>query len=342
MKVGLFQTAQWPEGTDQQQRYRELLEQCILAEHLGFESVWLTEHHFTRHGITSDSMALLSHLAALTSRIRLGTAVAVLPFHDPVRFAESSALVDHLSGGRLDVGIGRGYQWSEYHGFGLGFDEGSARFEEALELLLRSWASEAPFEFDGKYHSYGAAFPQPKPLQRPHPPLWHATASDAGLRRCAERGWGVLMAQATSLATVAATVDRFQHHAAEFGHSHDPHRLVLARGMYCAPSNRQAEADFLEAYDRFLRMAAKVSAPPSNADATAPRNPFELADGTALLDTVVCGDPDRCVEALSELRDLGIESVLLFVNLGGIPHRRVVASLELFASEVLPRLNDSV
>lgn len=335
MRVGLFQTVQWPEGTDQRRRYRETIDQCVAAEELGFDSVWLTEHHFTRHGITSDTFALLSHLAALTDRIRLGTAVSVLPFHEPVRLAESAAVVDHLSDGRLDVGIGRGYQWAEYHGFGIGFDEGSDRFEEALAILLQAWESTQPFAFDGKFHRYEAADPQPKPFQRPHPPLYHATGSDHGLRRCAEKGWGVLMAQATGPAVVADLVARHRGMAADADRAPGP--LVLARGMHCATTDEAAHDTFMPAYAQFLEAAAKVAAPPG-ADPETPRNPFELADGTALADTVVCGDPRRCGDALERIAELGIDEVVLFVNMGGIPHDDVMASLRLFAAEVLPRV----
>ncbi len=339
MKVGLFQTAQWPEGSDQGQRYRDLIEQCVLAEELGFESVWLTEHHFSRHGITSDSLALLSHLAARTSRIRLGTAVLVLPFHDPVRLAESTALVDHLSGGRLDVGVGRGYQWTEYHGFGIRFDEGTDRFEEALSLLLQSWAADRPFAFDGKFHQYDAASPQPRPLQQPHPPLWLATGSDSGLQRCAREGWGALLGQATPHSVVADTVQRFRAHVDAAAGPDAPAPVTVARGMYCADSDEEAQRGFLAPYAQFLEAAARVAAAPGQERNEAPRNPFELADGTSLLDTALCGDPDTCVAGLRRLADLGIDRVLLFVNLAGIAHDDVVRSLRRFAADVLPQLS---
>jgi alkanesulfonate monooxygenase SsuD/methylene tetrahydromethanopterin reductase-like flavin-dependent oxidoreductase (luciferase family) len=339
MKIGLFQTVQWPEGSEQGQRYNEFIEQCMLADELGYHSIWLTEHHFSRHGITSDSMALLSHLAARTTRIRLGTAVLVLPFHDPIRLAESSALVDHLSGGRLDVGVGRGYQWTEYHGFGVRFDEGSDRFEEALGLLVDAWRADEPFAFDGKYHRYDAAFPQPRPLQQPHPPLWHATSSDGGLRRCAERDWGVLLAQATSLALVNDIATRYGDHVRAAGATMRPDRLVLARGMYCGQSDAEAEELFLPAYSDFLAAAARVAAAPGQEQLAAPHNPFELADGTRLLDTVLSGNPDTCARALERLADIGIEHVLLFVNVAGLRHEDVVRSLRLFAAEVRPRFS---
>ncbi len=336
MKIGLFETAQWPEGTEQGRRYHDLVEQCVLAEELGYDSIWLTEHHFSRHGITSDSLALLSNIAARTKRIRLGTAVLVLPFHDPVRLAETTAIVDHLSGGRLDVGIGRGYQWTEYNGFGVRFDEGTDRFEEALGLLVQGWTAERPFAFDGKFHRYDAAAPQPRPVQRPHPPLWHATTSDNGLRRCAEAGWGVMMGQATSAAVVSEIVERYRGHVQATGAVFDAERMVLARGMYCGATDAEAEQTFLGPYAEFLAAAARVAAAPGQADTETPRNPFQLADGTSLLDTALCGSPQRCIEGLRRLADLGIEHVLLFVNLGGIAHGDVVRSLERFASDVLP------
>jgi alkanesulfonate monooxygenase SsuD/methylene tetrahydromethanopterin reductase-like flavin-dependent oxidoreductase (luciferase family) len=336
VKIGLFHTVQWPEGSEQQQRYRDALEQAILAERLGFESVWLTEHHFTRHGITSDSLAVLAYLAGRTDRIRLGTAVLVLPFHDPVRLAESTAIIDNLSDGRLDVGIGRGYQWTEYHGFGIGFDEGSDRFEEALELLLQSWSAIEPFAFEGKFHRYEAAFPQPRPVQRPHPPLWHATTSEASLARCVENDWGVMLSQATPLASVEEALSRYRALRRAAGRDDSLERVVLARGMYCARTDDEARAAFLGPYAEFFAAADRVSAPPGSVEGAAPHNPFELTDGTGLLDTAVCGSPESCRAELERLAAVGIENVILFVNLGSLSHHDVVASLELFGSEVLP------
>lgn len=336
MKFGLFHTVQWPEGSDQSSQYENALEQAILADQLGYHSVWFTEHHFSRHGITSDPLALLAHLAARTERIRLGTAVSVLPFHDPVRLAESSAIVDHLSGGRLDFGIGRGYQWTEYNGFGMGLDEGTDRFDEALALLLQSWDADEPFAFEGKYHSYSAAFPQPKPLQRPHPPIWHATASTPGLRRCAENDWGILVAQATGLDTISDLMGRYRTELAAAGRDDGAAKVVLARGMYCAPTDEEALDTYLGRYAAFLDQAARVSAPPQPVEGDQPRNPFELDDPDGLRSTILCGSPSTCSRMLLDLVELGVDYVILFVNLGQMEHEAVTTSLELFAREVMP------
>jgi alkanesulfonate monooxygenase SsuD/methylene tetrahydromethanopterin reductase-like flavin-dependent oxidoreductase (luciferase family) len=148
MKLGLFQNIQWPEGTNQTQQFRNAIDQVGIAEQLGFESAFFVEHHWTRHGILSSTLATLSHVAAITSTMRLGTAVLVLPFHDPVRLAEEAATVDLLSGGRLDLGVGRGFQWTEFNGFDIPMDESTARYDEALDIILKSWRTEGTFSYD--------------------------------------------------------------------------------------------------------------------------------------------------------------------------------------------------
>lgn len=336
MKFGLFQTVQWPEGSSQQLQYKNAIEQCILADELGYHSVWMTEHHFTRHAITSDNIALLSFIASKTERIRLGTAVAVLPFHDPVRFAESTALLDHISDGRLDIGIGRGYQWTEYDGFGVALDEGNHRFEEALEIILASWMADKPFKYEGKYHSYNSAFPQPKPLQTPHPPIWHATTSADGLRRCAINNWGVLLAQGIRNSAVQNTLEVYQAQLKDLALEFNPNKVVLARGMYCADTTTDAIETFLPPYVQTLKLAAQVSAPPTNTIGVQHRNPFQMDSRAGIRESIICGDPNQCVQSIQELAEIGVEYIILFVNLGGMEHDRIMKSLRLFAKEVIP------
>ena len=133
MKFGLFHSVQLPDSTQQARYYREALDQALHAESLGYDSVWFTEHHFTRHGIVSATLSLLAYLAGVTSDIRLGTAVTVLPFHNPVLLAEQAATVDLLSGGRLDFGVGRGYQWGEFHRKNIRMDK-ATEYSKAPDL----------------------------------------------------------------------------------------------------------------------------------------------------------------------------------------------------------------
>ena len=116
----------------------------LWAEQLGYDSVWMTEHHFSRHGIVSASLTVLGYLAGLTSSIRLATAVTVLPFHNPIQIAEEAATVDLLSNGRLDLGVGRGYQWGEFHKLNIPMDEADRRFQESMDVMTRAWTLRSP------------------------------------------------------------------------------------------------------------------------------------------------------------------------------------------------------
>jgi probable F420-dependent oxidoreductase len=333
MQFGLFHTVQLPEGADQVTMYEHSLREAVRADELGMSSVWLTEHHFSRHGLISDNLVVLAHLAARTSRIRLGTAVSVLPFHNPVRLAEAAATVDVLSGGRLDFGVGRGYQWGEFHGFGIEMAERRERFDEALDVIVKSWTATEPFDHDGKAWRFGAVNPQPKPIQSPHPPIWMATDSEDGLRQCAELDRGVMFPQGRSLAVVADQVARYQDALARAGRQYDPAKVVLARALYVDDNDDRAWQIAGRSYVAFLDRAARLAAGPDNAASAV--NPFDTDD---LQDAVVFGSAASCAAQLQRIRDLGIEHVLFFVRFADLAHHRIMASLDRFAAEVAPAL----
>jgi len=334
VEIGLFHGIQWPEGSGQRDRYRQGLEQACAADERGFDSVWLTEHHFSRHGIVSDSLALLAHLAARTDRVRLGTAVSVLPLHNPLRFAETAATVDVLSGGRLDLGIGRGYQASEFSGFGVDIAEKHARFDEAVEVLRLAWGADAPFTHHGSYFQYEGAAPQPRPLQQPHPPIWVATDSPEGLASCVEREWGVLLPQGTSLSRTATSMARY-HDALRAGGKGPRHaKVFLARATYVAKTDEQAWEDAARPYEQFLALADQLRRGTKPGASGSGRSPFDLDADMA--QSVLFGSPETVLEGLRAIRALGIERVMVYVHLGALPHEKIMQSLDLFAREVLP------
>ena len=154
MKFGLFHSVQLPDPEAEKRYYKEALEQVLWAEQLGFNSVWMTEHHFSRHGIVSATLAVLAYLAGVTKTIRLGSAVTVLPFHNPIQLAEEAATVDLLSDGRLDFGVGRGYQWGEYHKLNIPMEEADRRFEEAMKVITRAWTEKEPFDHQGEFWTF--------------------------------------------------------------------------------------------------------------------------------------------------------------------------------------------
>jgi alkanesulfonate monooxygenase SsuD/methylene tetrahydromethanopterin reductase-like flavin-dependent oxidoreductase (luciferase family) len=159
--------------------FREAVEQVQFAESLGFHAVWMTEQHFNRWGICPDPLTFAAHLAGVTTRIRLGTSVVVLSLHNPVVIAERAALLDQLSDGRLDFGIGKGHARHKYDAFGIDPAENEARFIEAHDLIVKAWTEEE-FTFHGQFFHADNIKLSPRPAQQPHPPIWVATFGNPG------------------------------------------------------------------------------------------------------------------------------------------------------------------
>ena len=350
MKFGLFHSIQLPDAGAQQRYYQEALDQVLRAEQLGFDSVWFTEHHFTRHGIVSATMAVLAYLAGVTSNIRLGTAVTVLPFHNPIQLAEEVATVDLLSNGRLDFGIGRGYQWGEFHRLNLSMEEADARLDETMEVLNKAWSSTGPFEHQGKFWTFNDMTVQPKPVQQPHPPVWLAASSTNGMDRAANNNWNLLVGQGETFEKVGQQVAYYRTAVGEAGYDYNPDRVTVARAMYTAASSDQVHQDAQEPFMWFKQTNQEVGGPPQHQTEMLPENFREYRrrysaetkfDYQAMSDNVILfGTPDLLVERIDGMRRDGVENLILFVNYGGIDTQKVIDSLELFAKEVMPNFQD--
>ena len=170
MRFGFFDQLPCPNGFSERQRYRDFIAQIELGDALGFDTAWLGEIHFSRaFSILADPLMVLAAAAQRTTRIRLGTAVTLLPLHNPIRIVEEAATADILSDGRLEFGVGRGVAY-QYPGYGIPLEESRERFEEALDFIVQAWTNE-PFSFKGKYFRAQDLSIVPKPLQSPHPPV---------------------------------------------------------------------------------------------------------------------------------------------------------------------------
>ena len=206
MKFGLFGGARARGGpAGDSEGYHDFIRYVIAAEELGFSSVFLVEHHFTGFGQVSASLNLLSYLAARTSTIRLGTAVVVLPWHNPVLVAEEAATLDLLSNGRLDFGVGKGYRPYEFSGFCIPQDEATARFDEAIDVIRKAWTSKGRFSYEGRWWRYDNIVVEPAPIQQPHPPFWMGAGSPESIRRAAREGYNLLLDQ---IAPIDVIIDR--------------------------------------------------------------------------------------------------------------------------------------
>ena len=201
MRFGLFGSAQarrpepGAELTDSSQGFREWIENNVEAEALGFHSTFVVEHHFTGFGQVSASLNLLTWLGARTSTLRLGTAVLVLPWHNPVLLAEQAATLDLLSGGRLDFGVGKGYRYNEFAGFAMPMEEADARFDESMDVITKAFVSTRRSAIKGKYWQFDNVIVEPPPAKRPHPPFWMGAGSERSVRQVADRGYNLLLGQ---------------------------------------------------------------------------------------------------------------------------------------------------
>src|SRR5499427_2291508 len=237
MKFGLFGSAQANGkdlGPETGQGFRDWLDDNVEAEALGFHSTFLVEHHFSGWNQVSATLMLQACVAMRTRTLRLGTAVIVLPWHNPVLLAEEAATLDLISGGRFDFGIGKGYRHSEFHGFRIAPEEAEARFDETVALMIRAWTTRERFSHQGRFWNFADIVVEPPPMQRPHPPLWVAAGSEASVRRAAARGFNLILDQYASPQQLGERIRIFREERAARGLAFDPMRVAVARQLYVA------------------------------------------------------------------------------------------------------------
>src|SRR5437868_7393717 len=228
MQFGIFGSAQASTqdlGPETGQGFHDYLDYAVEAEALGFRSSFLVEHHFTGWNQVSATLMLQTALAMRTTTLRLGTAVIVLPWHNPVLLAEQAATLDLISGGRLDLGIGKGYRHSEFKGFQIAPEEAEARFEEALALMIRAWTARSRFSHRGRFWRFEDIVVEPPPAQRPHPPFWIAAGSEASIRRAAERHFNLILDQYASPEVIGERIALYRAECGAHERSFDPMRV---------------------------------------------------------------------------------------------------------------------
>jgi alkanesulfonate monooxygenase SsuD/methylene tetrahydromethanopterin reductase-like flavin-dependent oxidoreductase (luciferase family) len=237
MRFGIFGATQAGSpraGAVMGQGFHDFIDFNVEAEALGFHSTFLVEHHFTGWNQVSATLTLLTWLAARTSTLRLGTAVMVLPWHNPVILAEQAATLDLMSDGRLDFGVGKGYRYNEFTGFAIPREEADARFEEALAVITQAWTSQTRFSHHGRFWHFEDILVEPPTCQKPHPPLWMGAGSPASICRVAERGYNLILDQFASFEVVGERIALFKAEVTARGRAFNPLEVSLARDMYVA------------------------------------------------------------------------------------------------------------
>ena len=355
MQFGWLTLSLSPSPAEDRLRIAQQIEQVCAAEALGFSDVWLTEHYFTGESVYNDALTFAAALAMRTSRIRIGFAVVQMPFHHPVRLAVQLSLLDNLSGGRIDVGVGKGTVYNEYEfvGHGLRSDDSRERMAEAVEILERAWR-EAPLEFRGKYYRLTVPELRPKPVQQPGPPLWRSVISPGSFSECGRLGVPIL----TSRLPVARIKERWALYAQGLeagGHDAPKRERLLAqsalwRNVYVAESDAQAEDELsgllLETRQHMMHVRHAYNPPdfvvdPANLNAwTDPRVGDGEAIPYALTTGSLYGSARRVREQVAELRDAGVRHLLCQTGFGAMSHEQNLASLRRFGEQVMPAFRD--
>jgi alkanesulfonate monooxygenase SsuD/methylene tetrahydromethanopterin reductase-like flavin-dependent oxidoreductase (luciferase family) len=345
MEFGLFFLMQRDEAWTEQEVYDSGLEQMLAAEALGYSSVWIAEHHFNDYGLCPSPPVLAAFVAARTTTMRLGMGVSLLPLHHPVDLAEQLAVLDVVSGGRLDVGIGRGGTLQDYQTFQSDRGDSRARVEEGIELIRQSWSG-APFDFQGRFHSAERLHVRPRPAQRPHPPLFIAANSEDSVLSAARLGLPTLSSFFVPVAELQKRHQVYRDAALAAGRSLSEieeleRRSWGMRVVHVAPDRAEAlraiEAPFMGYQRRMsvLRSDSTGGSVPSSFDRSLLRlREFReyLADGWALV-----GTPDEVRDDLQKFREAtGYERVLLVMALPGLDTGRALRSMRLFAEHIAP------
>jgi alkanesulfonate monooxygenase SsuD/methylene tetrahydromethanopterin reductase-like flavin-dependent oxidoreductase (luciferase family) len=342
MRFGFFDQLPCAPASSERQRYLDLIAQIELGDQLGLDTVWLGELHFSRaFSILADPLMVLSAAAQKTTRIRLGTAVTLLPLHNPVKLAEQAAVTDILSNGRLEFGVGRGTAPAHYAGYDIPQEESRDRFDEALDFIVKAW-TETPFSFEGKFFRVHDLSVVPKPVQSPHPPVRIAANSPDTFPIAARRRLPIF---ATPLINppdklkegLAVYRDRLPADARG--------DAALAFPVHVATSREQARRDCEKGLLNFLREAALRLKPLGGADiksfeawrqvlARMERVKYEDFDR----EMGVFGDPDYCVRRILDLKkEYGMDEFICYFNQGGLmDHAMVRESMTRFARDVMP------
>jgi len=338
MDIGTFLLMQSPSARSSKEIFDRGVELAVAAEALGYHNVWMAEHHFSTYGYLSRPIQLATYVAAKTKTLRVGTAVIVVPLHHPMVVAEEIATADILSGGRFDIGLGRGYQHYEFERFGLQLDEGRARFDESVDIIVKSFEGK-PFTYDGKLYKLPETSLFPQPLQKPHPPVWIVAQSPYAIEATVRRGFNVLTGG------FGVPIERMGEFRKLFdtcvGEMKPPQPLSVGvqRAVYVTHDEADARAAAEEArWNMRVTLSLRNHYERVEGGRAVPIPVPNEPDVDDLLDRfLVIGTPDTCIRQIKRVQELvGITHFNCSFWFGDLEHPRVLRSMELFAREVMP------
>ena len=327
MKYGVLQFFSWPGRRGElSDVYQRALERIRIMDQNGFDAVWLAEHHFSTYSVCPSVHIMGMHVADITQNIRIGTAVSLAAFYHPLRLAEEVALLDQLSGGRVNWGAGRGFDAKEMEVFQVPRNESYARFRESVEIVLKAW-EDGTFSFAGQFHQYDEVEVLPKPLQQPIP-FWMAASSEEAVRWSGEQGHAILMDPHSSHDEIKRKLAIYQdqlEHKQPMSHSPD---IPMARLLAIAPTDEAAEQ---VAYNGSQWMFGSYFNQKTGSPLVQEKSPEQrLHDYVS--GSVIHGCPERVADKLLELEETIPLNYLMAAPLSN-------RTFTHFVDEVMPRLN---
>lgn len=310
--------------------YREALEEVVRAEELGFDSVWMEEHHAVTDHYWPSPLTVLAGFATRTSRVMLGTDILVAAFYHPVRLAEDVAMLDVMSGGRFTLGIAIGYKPDEFALYGVELERRGARFEEQLRIMRGLWMEDR-LSFRGRYYTVEGRI-EPRPVTKPHPPVWIGGWGELTLRRAATLADNWIPGPTADLGRLLAAKRQFLENRRAAGRAEPVTEWPLTRDLIIADTDAEARA----MAERHIMVAYRREY------AGGWRHPFIDASVATDLDRLmadrfIIGGPDQCIAQIRRfVEQYGMTHLICRTFFPGMPHRHIMRELELVAREVMP------
>jgi alkanesulfonate monooxygenase SsuD/methylene tetrahydromethanopterin reductase-like flavin-dependent oxidoreductase (luciferase family) len=348
MRFGLFFQAPEADGQTHAERYAEMFELIVLAEELGFDVAWLAELHFGgAFSLLANPLMMVPVIAQRTRRIRIGTAVTLLPLQHPLSCAEQAATADVLSGGRLEFGVGRGSIPSQFHGFRVSVAENRARFDEALAIIRLAWTTER-FSYRGRFHEVEDVAVVPKPVQRPHPPIRVAVHSAESFAHIADTGLPIYSGTTTTpWPQLRECMALYRGRLAAAGHAWRPDQMALMLPVHVGASGARAREAMRPGVHKYYRNLQTIFAQvPASYGEHLPRLktitetvanlPYEKFCG----EQGVFGDAAEVIDRLQAARDeFGLSQIICWFDQGNtLPRAEVERTMRAFAAQVMPKL----
>lgn len=324
MKVAVLQFFSWPgRRIPLPEVYARGLARIEIMDRGGYDAVWLAEHHFNTFSVCPSIHLMATHFAAHTENLRIGMGVSLAAMYHPLRLAEEVALLDVLSGGRVNWGAGRGFDPTEFGAFGIDPEQSAERFRENVEIVLKAWTHDR-LTHESEHYAFHDLEVLPKPLQKPHPPTWMAATSPGSIRWAASQGHDILMDPHAPCATIAAKRELYRETLEAHGHDFAGRVIPMARFLAIAPTRAAAE-------EVARSGAGWLMASYANPKLLGPEAEIVDPVQTYLDETVIWGTPDEVVDRLAQLED---EMFLEYLIGAPLSHETFM----LFTEKVLPRV----